>query len=111
MLRIPTHRPPTHSGEMLREEFLLPLGMSAQELAERIHVPLPVIEDLIEERGEITPDLALRLSRLFGTTAEFWLNGQLAWDLYHAMRALEAESISEIIPISVSSPDAPYEDQ
>ncbi len=111
MLRIPTHRSPTHPGEILREEFLLPLEMPAQELAERIHVPLAGIQDLIGERGEITPDLALRLSRLFGTTAEFWLNGQLAWDLYHAMHAPEVGSISVIIPVSVNPPEAPYEDQ
>lgn len=102
MLRIPTHRAPTHPGEMLREEFLVPLGMTEQELAERIRIPSSVIECLIGERGEITSDLALRLSKLFGTTAEFWLNGQLAWELYRAMHAPEAAEIQEIRPISAT---------
>jgi addiction module HigA family antidote len=92
---------------MLREEFLLPLEMSAQELAQRIHVPSRVIQSLVEEQGEITPDLALRLSRLFGTSVEFWLNGQLAWDLYHAMHASGAADMNKIIPLPLASPENP----
>jgi antitoxin HigA-1 len=90
---------------MLREEFLVPLGTTAAETAKRIHVAAPIIENLVEERGEITPDLALRLARLFGTSAEFWLNGQLAWDLYHAMRAPEAAGIDVIAPLFATAPD------
>lgn len=103
MLRIPTHLPPTHPGEMLREEFLVPLGLSAHQVAERIHVPTAVIEELIAERGEVTSDLALRLSRLFATSADFWLNGQRAWDLFHAIRAPEAATIKEIQPLATVS--------
>lgn len=103
MLRIPTHRPPTHPGEMLREEFLGPFEMTAQKLANLIKVPEPVIESLIEERAGITPDLALRLARLFGTTAEFWLNGQMVWDLYHAMHAPEAAGVENITPLNPSN--------
>lgn len=99
MLRIPTHRPPTPPGEMLREEFLVPLGLNVAEVADRLRVPAAVIEALLAERTELTPDLALRLSRLFGTSAEFWLNGQLAWQLYHAIHAPEAADIEEIRPL------------
>jgi antitoxin HigA-1 len=103
--RIPTHRPPTYPGEMLREEFLLPLGISAEAFAARIRVPVTVVQDLIEERGAITADLALRLARAFGTSAEFWLNGQMAWDLYHAMRAPEAAEIEHVVPLPLNSSD------
>lgn len=98
MPRIPTHRPPTHPGEMLREEFLIPWGMSADEFASRIRIPPGTVEALVREQGRVTPDLALRFARLFGTTAEFWLNGQMAWDLYHAMRAPTAAEIERIEP-------------
>lgn len=87
MVRVPTHRPPTHPGEMLLEEFLKPLGMTQTELAERIGVPFQRVNSLVNGRRNITPDTALRLSRVFGTTAGFWMNHQLRWDLFHAQRA------------------------
>jgi len=97
--RLPTHRPPTHPGEMLLEEFLEPHGMTQTELAERIGVSYVRINEIVNAKRGVTPDTALRLSRLFGTTAEFWLNGQRNWDLWHALRAPEAETIGEIEPI------------
>jgi len=97
--RLPTHRPPTHPGEMLLEEFLEPHGMAQTELAERIGVSYVRINEIVNAKRGVTPDTALRLSRLFGTTAEFWLNGQRNWDLWHALRAPEAETIEEIEPI------------
>jgi len=97
--RLPTHRPPTHPGEMLLEEFLKPHGMTQTELAERIGVSYVRINEIVNAKRGVTPDTALRLSRLFGTTAEFWLNGQRNWDLWHALRAPEAETIEEIEPI------------
>jgi len=97
--RLPTHRPPTHPGEMLLEEFLEPHGMTQTELAERIGVSYVRINEIVNAKRGVTPDTALRLSRLFGTTAEFWLNGQRNWDLWHALRAPEAETIEEIEPI------------
>lgn len=99
MTRLPTHRPPTHPGEMLLEEFLEPHGMAQTELAERIGVSYVRINEIVNAKRGVTPDTALRLSRLFGTTAEFWLNGQRNWDLWHALRAPEAETIEEIEPI------------
>jgi antitoxin HigA-1 len=96
---LPKKRPPTHPGAMLLEEFLQPLGISQTELAARINVSYPRINEIINGKRGITPDTALRLARLFGTTAEFWLNGQRNWDLWHAMRAPEAREIRNIEPV------------
>jgi antitoxin HigA-1 len=102
MPRIPTHRPPTHPGEMLQEEFLAPLGMTQKELARRIGVSYPRVNELVHGKRGVTPDTALRLARLFNTTPEFWLNGQLAWDLYQAMHSPKAQEIQKIEPVSGS---------
>lgn len=72
---------PIHPGEILREEFLVPLGMSAHALALELKVPAPRINDIVRERRAITPDTALRLARYFGTTAQFWMNLQTSYDL------------------------------
>jgi len=96
MVRIPTHGPPTHPGTMLLEEFLKPLGLSQVELAERIGVSFPRVNELIHGKRGVTPDTALRLERLFGMEAQFWLNLQLAWDLYHAARSPAARTIRKI---------------
>jgi len=101
MTRLPAKRPPTHPGEMLREEFLVPLEMTQTELANRIGVSYPRVNEIVNEKRGITPDTALRLSRLFGTSPEFWLNGQQNWDLWHAMRGPEARDIDRIEPIAV----------
>jgi addiction module HigA family antidote len=97
--RLPEHRPPTHPGEMLLEEFLKPLGMTQTDLAERIRVSYPRVNEVINGRRGITPDTALRLAKLLGTTPEFWLNGQRNWDLWHAMRSPQAEEIERIEPV------------
>ncbi len=91
MVRVPTHRPPTHPGEMLLDEFLEPLGMTQTDLAQRIEVPFQRVNALINGRRNMTPDTALRLSRVFGTTPGFWMNHQLRWDLYHAQQEARAE--------------------
>lgn len=95
-VRIPTHRPPTHPGEMLLEEFLKPLGMTQSALAELIGVSYPRVNELIHAKRGVTPDTALRLQQAFGASAQFWLNLQMAWDLYHAQRAPEAADIKKI---------------
>lgn len=97
-MRIPTHGPPTHPGEMLLEEFLLPLEMTQTELADRIGVSYPRINELINGKRGMTPDTALRLEKLFGMEAQFWLNLQLGWDLYHAINSPKAAEISRIAP-------------
>ena len=99
--RLPAQRPPTHPGEMLRREFLEPLEITQTELADRIGVSFPRVNEVVNGKRGVTPDTALRLSRLFGTTPEFWLNGQRNWDLWHAMRSPAASDIKRIRPIAV----------
>lgn len=72
---------PIHPGEILRDEFLSPLGMSAHQLAVALRVPATRINDIVHERRGITADTALRLSRYFGTTSRFWMNMQASWEL------------------------------
>jgi len=99
MVRVPTHGPPTHPGAMLLEEFLKPLAVTQRELATRLGVSYPRINELIHGKRGMTPDTALRLERLLGMEAQFWLNLQLAWDLYHAARSPAARDITRIKPI------------
>ena len=87
MIRVPTHRAPTHPGEMLLEEFLLPMRVTQRELATAIHVPYQRINEVVNKRRGITPSTALRLAKFFGTSPDFWMNLQLRWDLYHAQRS------------------------
>lgn len=77
---------PIHPGEILREEFLLPLGMSVNSLAIELRVPAPRINDIVRQRRGVSPDTALRLARYFGMTAEFWMNLQATYDLKVAQR-------------------------
>ena len=87
---------PIHPGEILREEFLLPLGMSAHALALELKVPAPRVNDIVRERRAVTPDTALRLARYFGTTAQFWLNLQTSYELKVAERELGAKIEREV---------------
>jgi addiction module HigA family antidote len=96
MVRVPTHGPPIHPGEMLRAEFLEPLGMTQKEFAERIGVSWTRATLLVNGKRGVTPDTALRLERLFGMPAEFWLTLQLRWDLYHAKHAPNAKELGRI---------------
>ncbi len=100
-MTLPKNRPPTHPGEMLIEEFLKPLGMSQTDLANRIKVSFPRVNELVNGKRGVTPDTALRLSQLFGTTPEFWLNGQRNWDLWHALKSPNAKEIRRIRPVQV----------
>ena len=95
MVRIPTHRSPTHPGEMLLEEFLTPMGLTQRELAEAIQVPYQRINEIINGRRGVTPSTELRLAKFFGMSADFWLNLQLRWDLYHTQKA-EQETLESI---------------
>ena len=80
---------------MLLEEFLKPMGIKQSELAQSIHVPYQRINELVNGKRGITPATALRLAKLFGMSAGFWMNLQLRWDLFHAQRA-EAEELKRI---------------
>ncbi len=91
MIRVPTHREPTHPGEMLLEEFLKPMALSQKDLADGIHVPYQRINELVNKKRGMTPSTALRLSKFLGTSADYWMSLQLRWDLYQANRAEAAE--------------------
>ena len=99
MIRVPSHRLPTHPGEMLLKEFLEPLGLTQKELAERLHVPYQRVNELVKGKRGMTPSTALRLAKFFGNSPDFWLNLQLRWDLYYVQQseALELEKISTYI--------------
>ena len=103
MVRIPTDRVPTHPGEMLLEEFLLPMGLTQRELADAIHVPYQRINEIINGRRGMTPSTALRLAKFFGMSASFWLNLQLRWDLYFAEQE-ESASLDTIRPYVATIP-------
>ena len=91
MIRIPTHRAPTHPGEMLVTEFLEPMHISQRELADAIHVPYQRVNELVNQRRGVTPSTALRLGKFFGVSPDFWLNLQVRWDLYKAQQIENAE--------------------
>ncbi len=95
MVLVPTHRTPTHPGEMLLEEFLEPMGVTQRDLANAIAVPYQRVNEIVNGRRGITPSTALRLAQFFGTSSDFWMNLQLRWDLYHAQRA-EADILKQI---------------
>jgi antitoxin HigA-1 len=97
MVRIPTHRPPTHPGEMLLEEFLNPMTLTQSELAQAIAVPYQRINEIVNGRRGITPSTALRLAQFFGMSPDFWMNLQQRWDLYHAQQD-EAKALKSIKP-------------
>jgi antitoxin HigA-1 len=90
--------PPIHPGEILREEFLSPLGMSANELALALRVPATRINDIVNEKRGITADTALRLGRYFGTTARFWMNVQTSYELEVAEDQLGRAVTREVLP-------------
>ena len=95
MVRVPTNRTPTHPGEMLLEEFLKPMEISQKDLSTAIHVPFQRINELVNGKRGISPSTALRLSKFFENTPEFWMNLQQRWDLYWA-ETKESEVLSSI---------------
>jgi addiction module HigA family antidote len=97
MIRVPTHRPPTHPGEMLLEEFLIPMQLSQRALAKTLQVPYSKMNALINGQTRMTPQLALRLAKFLGMSADFWLNLQMRWDLYYTQQT-EAKTLESISP-------------
>lgn len=97
MVRIPTDREPTHPGEMLKEEFLVPLDISQRDLAEALNISYQRINEIVNGHRGVSAGTALRLARFFGTTPDLWLTLQLRWDLYHA-RMKEAQALEHIQP-------------
>ncbi len=94
--------PPIHPGELLREEFMVPLGLSMNQLALDLHVPVTRIAQIVHERRGITPDTALRLGRYFNTSARFWLNAQAAYDLEVAEDKLQRIVDRDVRPLARS---------
>ena len=86
---IPKNRPPTSPGELLLEEFLKPLGMTQVALAEKMGVPIQRVNTLVNGKRGVTAETAILLAEVLGTTPEFWMNLQMALDLWHARRALK----------------------
>jgi antitoxin HigA-1 len=90
---LPTHRAPTSPGEMLREEFLVPLGLTQSALARRMGVPVGRINQILQAKRALSADTAVRLSRVLGMSAEFWLGLQSDWDLWHAQREIDVKAL------------------
>lgn len=101
--RLPRHRPPTHPGEMLLEEFIKPLGISQSQLAVRLGISFPRLNEIVRRKRSVTPDTALRLAQVVGMSADFWLGLQLDWDLWHAMRGSGASEIAQLEPLRSSA--------
>jgi addiction module HigA family antidote len=97
-----TKLPPIHPGEVLREEFMIPLGLSSITVARAIGVPRTRIERLVKEDVDLTPDNALRLARYFGTSDEFWISIQSRYAMERAADAL-AETLGTITPLKLAS--------
>ena len=97
--RLPLNRPPTHPGEMLLEEFLKPLGITQSDFADRLGVSFQRVNEIIRGKRGVTPDTALRLARVLGMAADFWLGLQLDWDLWHAIHSPQYSKIAELEPV------------
>src|SRR5512135_1365103 len=89
---------PTHPGEMLREDFMPDYGLSVSSMSKALGVSRQTVNELLRERRAVSPEMALRLSRLFGTSPEFWLNAQRAVDLWEASKAIK-NKIKSITPL------------
>ena len=94
-------RKPTHPGEMLREGFLPDYGLTVSSLAAAIGVSRQSINEIVRERRSVSPEMALRLARLFGNSPEFWLNAQRAVDLWEAARVIESD-VARIQPLVIA---------
>jgi len=101
--RLPTALPPTHPGEMLLEEFLKPLAVSQSAFAVRLGVSFPRLNEIIRGKRSVTPDTALRLARVTGMSADFWLGLQQDWDLWHLLRSEQAAAIARLEPLPRAS--------
>jgi addiction module HigA family antidote len=95
------HRRPTHPGEILREDYLPDYGLTVAGLADALGVSRQTVNELLRERRSLSPQMALRLSRLFGNSPEFWLNAQRAVDLWDAAQAIKAD-VERIKPLNAA---------
>lgn len=95
-IRLPKHRPPTPAGVLLGKEFLEPLGLTVTAFAKHIGIGRDRLSEIIHGRRRVTPDTAMRLSIALGTTVQFWLNAQMATDLYEAQRSTSTAAFKKI---------------
>jgi len=100
MVRLPKNRPPIHPGEILREEFLEPLGLTQRDLADRIDVSYQRVNELVNGKRGVTADTALRLARAFGTSPDVWINLQVRVDLWEAEHGRSSREIQDIRPFA-----------
>ena len=98
MAKFELKRPPTHPGEILKEDFLSPLGITQTELAKALKTSFRTINEILNEKRGISPDMALRLSRYFGTSPDVWIGLQTDYDLYWA-RMKSKKAIDLIKPM------------
>ncbi len=99
-IKLPKHRAPTTPGRLLAEEFMEPLSLSVTAFARHIGVGRDRLSEIIHGRRRVTPDTAMRLSIALGTSVQFWLNAQMATDLYQAKRSARSAALKKIKPIS-----------
>jgi len=100
--RLPKNRPPTHPGEMLLEEFLKPMKITQSDFAVRLGVSFPRLNEIVKGKRGVTPDTALRLAKVLGMSAEFWLGLQVNWDLWNAMHDKDYSDIEQLEPVTQS---------
>src|SRR3990172_9376255 len=101
-MRLPQNRRPTHPGAVCLEDFLVPLGITQREAAERLRISYPRMNEIVNGKRSVTPDTALRFGKFTGTEPEFWLNLQQAVDLWDALRSVEASNLETIEPANVA---------
>lgn len=101
-MRLPKNRRPTHPGEVFLEDFLIPLGITQKDAAERLRISYPRMNEIVKGKRSVTPDTALRLARFTSTEPEFWLNLQQAVDLWDAVHSDQAGELKEIEPAHVA---------
>ena len=102
MVRIPTHRAPTHSCEILLKEFLQPFNLTQRELADEIGVPYQRGNEIVNGKRGITSKYGFKIGQVFKTTPDFWMNRQQRWDLYHAQQG-ERAVLEQIQPLTTSA--------
>lgn len=98
---IPRKRPPTHPGGILKRHYLQPLALAISQAAAALGVSRKTVSKIVNERGDVTPDMALRLARAFGTTPELWMNLQKTYDLWHASH--DSKAWHKARPISAAA--------
>jgi antitoxin HigA-1 len=101
-MRLPKNRRPTHPGEVFLEDFLIPLGITQKDAAERLRMSYPRMNEIVRGKRSVTPDTALRLARFTNTEPEFWLNLQQAVDLWNALHSEQASELNDIQPAHVA---------